>query len=76
MSDTQPSPEHILHNEFCLFGSHYLGNCREKNLEVDPKIYETIYKYLSGKDLEVLPTPESGSLAEKKMQELRDKKGE
>lgn len=70
------NPEQNLHNEFCLFGSHYLETCRTQGAEVDPKIYETIYKYLNDRDLEVIPTPDAGSVAEKEIEKLRAQKGE
>jgi len=73
MSEELTSPEHKLHDEFCKFGSHYLQVCRTTGLELDPKIYETIYKYLDGRELEGMPSPDEGSLAEKQIAALKGK---
>ena len=66
-----PNPEQDLHNEFCLYGAHYLKTSRDTATPVDPKVYETIYKYLEGRDLEEMPTPEEDSLQAKKLAEMK-----
>lgn len=65
------TPEQDLHNQFCLYGSFYLEDCRIAKQPVDPKIYETIYKYLGDRDLDILPTPEEGSVGERELAKLK-----
>ncbi len=72
MSNTQPSPEQTLHNEFCLYGAFYLSAARAGGEPVDPKIYETIYKYLGDRDLAEMPTPDEGSVAERELDKLKE----
>lgn len=66
-----PNPEQDLHNQFCLYGAHYLECSRLESQPVDPKVYETIYKYLEGRNLEEMPTPEEDSLQAKQLAEMK-----
>ncbi len=66
------NPEQDLHNEFCLYGAHYLKTSRASAMPVDPKVYETIYKYLEGRNLETMPEPEEDSLQAKELAKLKE----
>lgn len=60
---------------FVEYGVFVLAKAITDGTEVDPKIYETINRYLEKKEIEDIPEPEAGSLASKKLEELRKKHG-
>lgn len=68
--------EEALQQVFIEYGVYALSRAIQENETVDPKIYETIHKYVEKREIGVLPEPEEGSTAAKNLADLRKKYGE
>lgn len=68
--------EETLQQVFIEYGVFALSRAIESNETVDPKVYETIHKYVEKRELGPMPEPEDGSVAAKSLEELRRKYGE
>jgi len=60
---------------FIEYGVYALAKAIEDGSDVDPKVYETVYKYLDKKELDTIPEPESGTAAADQLAKIRAKHG-
>lgn len=68
--------EETLQQVFIEYGVFALSRAIIENEPVDPKVYETIHKYVEKREIGSIPEPEEGSVAAKNLEELRRKYGE
>ena len=68
--------EEALQQVFIEYGVYALSTAMMDGDKVDPKIYETIHKYVEKREIGQMPEPEEGSTAAKSLEALRKKYGE
>ena len=68
--------EEALQQVFIEYGVYALSKAIRDGEDVDPKIYETVHRYVEKREIAYLPEPESGSSAAKNLAALREKHGE
>ena len=67
------STQDDLHQAFLDFSTQYLGAVEKA--EVDPKVFESIYKYLDKKEFSTAPKPTTGSFEEGALEKIKKKHG-
>ncbi len=68
--------EEALQQVFIEYGVYALSKAIRDGETVDPKVYETIHKYVEKREISTIAEPEEGSVAAKNLEALREKYGE